>query len=227
MKRAVTLQNQQNDCAPSEDSNQPGHQPSLIRVFVVRMKKPWVLRYPLSSRKTLIRLGGCPSWSESSLGADTFCWFCSVVAQNIPLECLRIHFQYNMTVHVNNFMLLLFISRYIMNTYIGANVYWAKQETLHAFLQYLSTKTIFLNIATCCYHLAGIRESHAPCYFSAAIIYRSEKHHKRWKTRSEHAQALVWRFLHCRTCTITINQKLYESCGINATEITGLTFSVL
>ena len=26
--------------------------------------------------KTLIRLGGCPGWSESSLGAHSFCWFC-------------------------------------------------------------------------------------------------------------------------------------------------------
>ena len=29
-------------CAPSEDSDQPGHPPSLIRVFAVRMKKAWV-----------------------------------------------------------------------------------------------------------------------------------------------------------------------------------------
>ena len=28
-------------CAPSEDSNQPGHPPSLIRGFAVRMKKHW------------------------------------------------------------------------------------------------------------------------------------------------------------------------------------------
>ena len=33
--------------APSEDSDQPGHPPSLIRVFAVRMKKHWVLSYPL------------------------------------------------------------------------------------------------------------------------------------------------------------------------------------
>ena len=33
-------------CAPSEDSDQPGHPPSLIRVFAVRMKKAWVLTYP-------------------------------------------------------------------------------------------------------------------------------------------------------------------------------------
>ena len=46
----------------------------LIRVFAVHMKKPWALSYPLSA------LGGCPGWSESSLGAHLFCWFCHVVA---------------------------------------------------------------------------------------------------------------------------------------------------
>ena len=46
---AATWQNQQNECAPSEDSDQPGHPPGLIRVFAVRMKKAWVLSYPLSA----------------------------------------------------------------------------------------------------------------------------------------------------------------------------------
>ena len=46
-------QNQQSDCAPSEDSAQPGHPPSLIRVFAVRMKKAWVLSYPLSAQRRL------------------------------------------------------------------------------------------------------------------------------------------------------------------------------
>ena len=40
-------------CAPSEDSDQPGHPPSLIRVFAVRMKKAWVLSYPLSAQRRL------------------------------------------------------------------------------------------------------------------------------------------------------------------------------
>ena len=44
--RAISWQNQQNDCAPSEDSNQPGYLPSLIRVFSVRMKVASVLIYP-------------------------------------------------------------------------------------------------------------------------------------------------------------------------------------
>ena len=40
-------------CAPSEDSDQPGYPPSLIRVFTVRMKKAWVLSYPLSAQRRL------------------------------------------------------------------------------------------------------------------------------------------------------------------------------
>ena len=33
-------------CAPNEDSDQPAHPRSLIRVFVVRMKKLCILGYP-------------------------------------------------------------------------------------------------------------------------------------------------------------------------------------
>ena len=57
-------------CAHSEDSDQTGHPPSLIRVFAVRMKKAWVLSYPLAAQRRLIRLGSGPCWSESSLDAQ-------------------------------------------------------------------------------------------------------------------------------------------------------------
>ena len=67
-------------CAPNEDSDQPGHLPSLIRVFAVRMKKPWVLNYPLSTQRRLMRLCECPGWSDSSLGAQSLCRFCHVLA---------------------------------------------------------------------------------------------------------------------------------------------------
>ena len=71
-KWAATWQNQQSDCAPSEDSDQPGHPPSKC------------------TAKTLIRVGGCPGWSESSVGAHSFCWLCHVVAQMKPLrQCRR------------------------------------------------------------------------------------------------------------------------------------------
>ena len=50
---AASWQNQQSECAPSEDSDQPGHPPSLIIVFPVRMKKHWVLSYPLSAQRRL------------------------------------------------------------------------------------------------------------------------------------------------------------------------------
>ena len=34
----------------------------------------------MRTAKTLIRLGGCPGWSESSLGAQSLCWFCHEAA---------------------------------------------------------------------------------------------------------------------------------------------------
>ena len=33
------------------------------------------------SDQILIRLGGCPGWSESLLGTQSLCWFCHVVAK--------------------------------------------------------------------------------------------------------------------------------------------------
>ena len=53
IKWAATCQNQQIDCVPSEDSDQPWYPPSLIRVFAVRIKKAWVLSYPLSAQRRL------------------------------------------------------------------------------------------------------------------------------------------------------------------------------
>ena len=47
----ATWQKQQNECAHSNDSDQPWHPPSLIRVFAVRMKKALVLSYPLSAQQ--------------------------------------------------------------------------------------------------------------------------------------------------------------------------------
>ena len=40
-------------CAPSEDSDQPEHPPSLIRLFAVHMKKAWILSYPLRVQRRL------------------------------------------------------------------------------------------------------------------------------------------------------------------------------
>ena len=62
-------------CAPSEDSDQPGHPPSLIRVIAVRMKRALVLSYSLSAHRRLIRLGGCLRWAHMP-----FCRFCHALA---------------------------------------------------------------------------------------------------------------------------------------------------
>ena len=62
--------------APSKDSYQPGHPPSLIRVLAVHMTKPWVLSYPLSRLQRL-----WSDWADAQADPSLrwlhmpFCWF--------------------------------------------------------------------------------------------------------------------------------------------------------
>ena len=82
MKWATTRQTNQMTSAPSEDSDQPGHPSSLIRIFTVCMQKQWVLSYPWGAQRRLIRLDG-PGWSESWLGAEVILLVLSCVGSNI------------------------------------------------------------------------------------------------------------------------------------------------
>ena len=58
-------------CAPRQDSDPP----SWIRVFAVRMKKAWVISYPLSAQRRF-RSNWVDAQADRSLGAQSFCWFC-------------------------------------------------------------------------------------------------------------------------------------------------------
>ena len=84
-KWAATSQNQQCGCTPSEDSDQPGHPPSQIRVFAVRMKKAWVLSYLLSVQRRLWSV-----WVDAQADLSLrwahmpFCRFCHVMSR---LKC--------------------------------------------------------------------------------------------------------------------------------------------
>ena len=68
-------------CAPSEDSDQSGHLPSLIRVFAVCIKTAWVLSYPLSTQQRL-----WSDWADAKVDPSLrwvhmpFCWFCHEAA---------------------------------------------------------------------------------------------------------------------------------------------------
>ena len=82
IKWAASWQNNKMACAPSEDSDQPGHPPSLIRVFAVRMKKAWVISYSSSAQRRL-----WSDWADAQADLSLrwahmpFCWFCHVAAQ--------------------------------------------------------------------------------------------------------------------------------------------------
>ena len=70
-------------CAPIKDSDfQTGHPPSLIKVFAVRMKKAWVLSYPMSAQRRL-----WSDWVDAQAHLSLrwahlpFCWFCHGASQ--------------------------------------------------------------------------------------------------------------------------------------------------
>ena len=57
-------------------TDQPGHPPSLISLRCALNGWLRTQAFFMRTAKNLIRLGGCPGWSESSLGAHSFYWFC-------------------------------------------------------------------------------------------------------------------------------------------------------
>ena len=70
-------------CAPSEDSDQPEHPPSLIRIFAVRMNIPWVLSYPFSTQRR--------PWSDWALGGSQFVLSCCGIYISRSLSLGRTH----------------------------------------------------------------------------------------------------------------------------------------
>ena len=77
----ATWQNQQNECAPSEDSDQPGHPPSLTRIFAVRVKKAWIVSYPFAQRRLWSDWADVQADLILRLAHMPLCWFCHDAAQ--------------------------------------------------------------------------------------------------------------------------------------------------
>ena len=77
-------------CVPSEDSDQPGHPPSLIRVFAVRMKNVWVLSYLLSASEDSDQNGRMPRliW----VFAGRTCHFVGFVVHWLMCDILFCHY---------------------------------------------------------------------------------------------------------------------------------------
>ena len=67
--------------APSEDSDQPQLPPSLIRVFFISMKNPWILSYSLSAQR---RLRSAWAADLSFAGCSHFVGFCHEAAHLPP-----------------------------------------------------------------------------------------------------------------------------------------------
>ena len=86
----ASWQNQQNDCVPSKDSDQPEHLPSLIRVFACVQ---WVAKDPSflhADSKDSDQIGSMPRLIYLRWAQMPFCWFCSETAHFILIMgCLQ------------------------------------------------------------------------------------------------------------------------------------------
>ena len=88
-------------CAPSKDSDQPGHPPSLIRVFAVRLKTARILIYPLGASKD-----SESDWAEAQADLGLrwahmpFCLFCHDAAHFQSWPCPLSSVFYNATKNI-------------------------------------------------------------------------------------------------------------------------------
>ena len=78
---ACAWQNWQNDLCTSKYTDQPGHPPSLLRVFAVCSMGSCGPN--VSSAKTLIGLGRCPGWFGSLLGTQVISLVLSCYGPNV------------------------------------------------------------------------------------------------------------------------------------------------
>ena len=64
------------------------------------LRSPTLYHWATAPPKTLIRLGGCPGWSDSLLGAQSFCWFCREAALYL-VKMLTVHPRPKLKSHLN------------------------------------------------------------------------------------------------------------------------------
>ena len=75
-------------CAPSENSDQPAHPRSLKSSLSAWFR---ILGYPQSALRKLIRLSGCASWSEPSLGLSlrwSHMQYCRKCCAPVPISAI-------------------------------------------------------------------------------------------------------------------------------------------
>ena len=114
-------QNQQNDCAPSEDSDQHGHLPSLIRVFAIGMEVAWTFSHTVSAQRR--RWSDCADaqadlshrWAHSHFVGFVMLWF--------TYDCYL--------------FLLLFISWIQISSHLKKTILWVNSvSTIQCWLEF-------------------------------------------------------------------------------------------
>ena len=130
-------------CAPSKDTDQPGHLSSLIRVFTVCMKKAWVLSYPLSAQQRL-RSAWADAQADLSLrwAHMPFCRFCHALA--------RIYYEgSDQDTHLHHLIKTFFVhlkGLHILGSF--SDILYKGDKWYHFLFAFLHGSTLITNVAS-------------------------------------------------------------------------------
>ena len=169
-------------CAPSEDSDQPGHSPSLIKVFAVHMKKAWVLSYPLSAQRRI--------WSDwADAQADlSLCWvhshFVGFVMRQLKCTLSNLFFQlYCKHIEPSHEIMVLFVlcklilQKCMRSHSVGLDIWFLVGPLVYLDTLFVRTAKALARLRGC----AGSPEPSLVAYVICTLISRagSNYHYKR------------------------------------------------
>ena len=123
-------------CALSKDSDQLGHPPSLIRVFAVRMKKAWVLSYPLhggepKSHHVILMIGNtCYFWKSCAIRVR-LCLIFPLILVRFAWDLKQIPRKkyWNMPIYLTFLTKSWFKSYWRANTFFSGNGFTQQRES--------------------------------------------------------------------------------------------------
>ena len=130
---AATWQNKQNECAPSEVSDQPGHPPSLIRVFAVCSLVSWGSKVSSCGQRRL-----WSDWADAQADLSlrwTHSHFVSFVMSRLTFSDINFHV---LQVSKHNFC---YTKKLLKNTYITA-------ESFQSAIKHIEFSYILSNVLT-------------------------------------------------------------------------------
>ena len=185
-------------CAPSEDSNQPAHLPSLIRVFTVHSMGS---QGPKNSSCGQRRLWS--DWADAQTDLHclwqhrSFCWFCRAAAQ---ILCHRHNISTKLSHNIVRLIILTFVIYCPSSVGISNDIRLQYDGNNPNSLQYFSFMSMadyfFKTIEFCCHGDLFLWQHQLLWISGASVIWLSWQHSCDFYTKCLHSEKIRSATLH-------------------------------